>query len=258
MRRAHVVAVTAMVLLGCAQPEPTPTAQPDRDAALAPTVVEEEPSPVPVTPSPSAPEPDGSARRASPSAPAAPEPTRADEGEPSATEDRATTGDAAEQPPPPARVVVLGVPDAGGDHGLEGPAWVDLVSLEFVDVGNDLEVTLRFAAELPSAPPEGEVPLIGVDILEQENGESAYQLFVDGGGQEWGAHLQTPQGFVPFPGTFVIGGRAMTLTLPWNALGSPTRGPVRAYVEWSRESLLINPQSRDTLDGQPHTFDRNP
>ena len=262
MRRAYVVAVAAMVLVGCAQPEPVPTSQPDRDAAVAPTVIEEEPSPVPLAPAstPSDPAPDASAggdARAATPAPD-PEPTAPEGSGPTSPDESPDTEGVNDQPAVPEPVVVLGVADARGDHGLEGPAWVDLVSVEFVDLGNDLEVTLRFAGALPSAPPEGEVPLIGVDILEQDNGESAYQLFVDGGGQQWGAHLQTPQGFVPFPGTFVIGGRAMTLTLPWNALGSPTRGPVRAYVEWSRESLLINPTSRDTLDGQPHTFDRNP
>lgn len=263
MRRAPLMVLVALVLAGCAQPEPTPNAQPDPEAALAPTVVEHEPSPLAVEPAPAA-TPSLAASPAGDSAPSAsddspappvsaPSPDPAEPQQPGASEAEETSVPATREP-----TVLLALSDARGDHGIEGPAWVDLVTFEFVDLGSELEVTLRFAAELPSAPPDGEVPLIGVDILEQESGESAYQLFVEGGGQQWGAHLQTPQGFVPFPGTFVIGGRAMTLTLPWNTLGSPTRGPVRAYVEWSRERLLINPTSRDTLDGQPHTFDRNP
>lgn len=261
MRTRLLVMAVGWLLAACAQQTVAPT--PDEVVGLAPTVEDAEPTPlvVPtpglsptVVPSPqpgspsAAPVADASA---SPGLVVSPTPTTSP-GQPSPTPSPTTRETESDTPAP---VVLLAVADRTGDHGVQGPAWVDLTAVELVEIGNDLRVTLRFAGDVPAAPPSDEVPLLGVDI-----GDEGYQLFVDGGGPtgEWAAYLDTPDGFVSFPGTFRIAGRAIVLELGFNHLGSPTRAPVRVFVEWSADSLVLNPTSEDRLDGEPHTFDRAP
>lgn len=252
MSRAICLAVVVALLAGCAQRQAA-TPNPEPEQAVLPSVTDSDPVPLieaapPVEGTGSEAETTGDAPTERPAAtesaqqPAEPQP----QGEPSEEQDRQPSSDP---------VVLLSVGDRTGDHGPEGPAWADLTALELVEIGNDLRVTLQFAGALPSVPAEGEVPLIGVDVGE---GDSGYQLFVEGGGQSWEAYLQTPQGFVQYPGTFQLGGRSIVLRVPFNAVGSPTRAPVRAFVEWSQERLLLNATSEDRLDGQPHQFDRAP
>lgn len=258
MKRTVLIGLVA-VLAGCSQPQPVPSPEFDPELGQAPTVIESEPSPA-AAPTPSAPSPGTIAPSEAP-APSGdhtprpdstPVPQETEEGPASPSPETNTTT----APAPSEPLVLLAVADAAGDHGAQGPGWADLRSLEFVEIGNDLRVTLRFDGELPATPPESEVPLVGVDI-----GDDGYQLFVEGGGQSWAAHLDTPDGFVEYPGTFELAGRALVLQVPFSAVGSPTRAPVRSFVEWSRDSGtlgVLNPTSEDQLDGQPHTFDRNP
>jgi hypothetical protein len=261
-------ALAVLVLLsGCAQPQ-APTPGPEPEQAVQPSVTAADPvplieaaPPVESTPTAAPGTADGTEQ------PTDPEGDQAGEdGDESAAADGSTSSDSGDGEDaerdaagPPAStsepIVLLSVGDRTGDHGPEGPAWADLTAVEFVELGNDLRVTLQFAGALPATPAEGEVPLIGVNIGE---GEDGYQLFVEGGGQSWAAYLQTPQGFVQYPGTFQLGGRSIVLQVPFNAVGSPTRAPVRVFVEWSRKRLLLNATSEDRLDGEPHTFDRNP
>lgn len=251
MSRAIHLAVIVAVLAGCAQPEAAPTPQPVPELAVEPSVTDQEAAPLiraaPPTPGASATD----APRASP----APTATPADGDDAPAPEPQPTRTAAGGQPAPIAPVVLLSVGDRASDHGPEGPDWTDLTAVELAELGNDLRVTLQFAGALPSTPAEGEVPLIGVDI---GTGDDGYQLFIEGGGQSWEAYLQTPQGFVEYPGTFRLGGRSIVLQVPFNAVGSPTRAPVTVFVEWSRDRLVLNATSQDRLDGEPHTFDRNP
>lgn len=257
MTRIMVVAlaVLAIALAGCAQPQADPSPELDPELGVAPSVSPDEPSPA-ASPTASAAAPSPSpAEGASPAAAqdaAAP----ASQGSPPASQSGDGSSGDGGAPQASTPVVLLAVADAAGDHGARGPDWTDLRALELVEVGNDLRVTLRFGGQLPAAPPEGEVPLIAVDI-----GDDGYQLFVEGGGESWAAYLDTPQGFVAYPGTFELAGSAIVLQVPFNAVGSPTRAPVRAWVEWSRDSGVIgalNPTSEDRLDGEPHRFDRNP
>lgn len=251
MSRAICLAVVVALLAGCAQRQ-APTPNPEPEQAVLPSVSDSDPVPLieaapPVAATASEAAPTDGATQAPPAAggadqPAEPEP----QGETREEQDRQPSNEP---------VVLLSAGDRTGDHGPEGPAWADLTAVELVELGNDLRVTIQFAGALPSTPAEGEVPLIGVDIGE---GDRGYQLFVEGGGQSWEAYLQTPQGFVRYPGTFQLGGRSIVLQVPFNAVGSPTRAPVRAFVEWSQERLLLNATSEDRLDGQPHAFDRAP
>lgn len=254
---------TLIVLAGCAQPEAAPSPQLDPALGVAPTITAEDPAPaaspsaVPV-PSPAASVPSATAST-SPAATPTAEPTPTSEASPDVVASPAEPMESEDRQDPPTTstepVVLLAVSDTTGDHGARGPAWADLTAVEFVEIGNDLRVTLRFDGELPAAPPEGEVPLVGVNI-----GNDGYQLFVEGGGQAWAAYLDTPEGFVAYPGTFELAGSAMVLQVPFNAVGSPTRADVTAFVEWSRDSGtlgVLNPTSEDQLDGEPHTFDRS-
>ena len=249
MSRAICLAVVVVLLAGCAQRQ-APTPNPEPEQAVLPSVTDSDPVPlIEAAPPAEATASEPTATDASTEAAPAPS-TDQDPAEP---QPQGETREEQDRQPSSDPVVLLSVGDRTGDHGPEGPDWADLTAVELVEIGNDLRVTIQFAGALPSTPAEGDVPLVGVDIGE---GDRGYQLFVEGGGQSWEAYLQTPQGFVQYPGTFQLGGRSIVLQVPFNAVGSPTRAPVRAFVEWAQERLLLNATSEDRLDGQPHAFDR--
>lgn len=130
-----------------------------------------------------------------------------------------------------------GVADRDGDHGVQGPDHADLVEVAFADDGQRLRVRVDLAADVPARLEDGEVVGLGVDLLRDSDGESRYQLFADGGSDGWRAWLQTPDGFVPYPGTFAIGGRRVEFTVPWSAIGDPASGPARVFLDWSGPGL---------------------
>ncbi|MFP5310130.1 MAG: hypothetical protein ACLGIR_11210 [Actinomycetes bacterium] len=155
----------------------------------------------------------------------------------------AAAGSAPPAPRAPRRLAVLD--DPAGDQGLEGPGHADLRRVELLDEGAVLRVVVTVGAALPSTPAQGEVIGLGVDLLAAGDGESAYQLFVDGGSDGWRAYLQTPRGFVDFPGTFALGGTRIEVRVPWSALGDPVGGPVSAFLDWSLARPVLNAASRD-------------
>lgn len=100
-------------------------------------------------------------------------------------------------------------------------------------------------AELPPALEDGEVIGLGVDVFLEGGDDSDYQLFADGGSDGWHAYFQTPRGFVAFPGSFAIGGRRIEFVVPWGSMGTPPRGEVRVFLDWSRARPVLNAAGSD-------------
>lgn len=160
---------------------------------------------------------------------------------------------------PPGSVfrVVGEVADPARDQGIEGPGHADLRRITIEDDGERLRVRVEVREPFPTPLADGEVIGIGVDLLDHGDGESAYQLFADGGADGWLAYLQTPDGFVSYPGEFRVGGAVVEFVVPWNAIGSPARGPFGGFLDWSRARLLSNAAAGDRApDGGTAGFDR--
>ena len=137
--------------------------------------------------------------------------------------------------------------DRRGDHGAEGPAYADLVTLR-VDRGTR---TMRFVVDvggdLPAALDAAEVQGVGVDLFRGLGLESAYQVFVDGGSDGWRAFFQRGTEFVAYPGTFRLGGGRLELVVPLEAFtdGAPER--VSAFADWSRRTDAGTRNAEDLL-----------
>lgn len=137
--------------------------------------------------------------------------------------------------------------DPRGDHGAQGPAYADLVTLR-VDRGTR---TMRFvvdvAGDLPAALAAGEVQGVGVDLFRGLGLESAYQVFVDGGSDGWRAFFQRGTEFVAYPGTFRLGGGRLELVVSLDAFteGAPER--VSAFADWSHRTDAGTRNSEDLL-----------
>jgi hypothetical protein len=128
----------------------------------------------------------------------------------------------------------------GSRDALGGPAYADLRSVTLADNGTTLRVTLVVDAALPARTADGETMGIGVDLYPPGHGrESDYQLFADGEPDGWFAYLDTPDGFVRYPGTFGLGGGRVVFTLPWSAVGNPRIGRVSAFVDWTERSAAL-------------------
>jgi hypothetical protein len=127
---------------------------------------------------------------------------------------------------------LLEVADPAADHG-RAPGHADLVGLVLEDDGRHLRVTVRLAALVPARLADREVEGVGVDLFRGDPQESDFQLFLDGGGHGWRGFLQTPRGFVRYPGTVAVDGPVLTTTVPWAALGGRRGVEVSAFVDWS-------------------------
>ena len=127
---------------------------------------------------------------------------------------------------------LLEVDDPAADHG-RAPGYADMVRLVLEDDGRHLRVTVRLAALVPGRLADREVEGVGVDLFRGDMQESDFQLFLDGGGQGWRGFLQTPRGFVDYPGTVAVDGPVLTTTVSWVALGGRRGAEVSAFVDWS-------------------------
>ncbi|MDX6274355.1 MAG: hypothetical protein QOJ92_1565 [Frankiales bacterium] len=131
--------------------------------------------------------------------------------------------------------------DLQHDNDPSSPAYADLLSVGIEDDGTHARVTVTVRGTLPARAAADEVMGIGVDLYRQGNvgRESDYQLFADGEPSGWYAYLQTPKGFVRYPGQFALGGGRLVFTVPWSAIGSPHSGRFSGYVDWTRSSSAV-------------------
>lgn len=148
--------------------------------------------------------------------------------------------------------------DRSRDAGGTTPGYADLLGVTIEDNGANARVTMRFAAPVPTKLPADETIGTGVDFYRNAlQTESDYQLFADGQPDGWYAYLHTPKGFVKYPGTFGIGGDRLVFTVPWSALGSPTKGDFSAFTDWTRSATPSNLAGEDYLPDIGHaTYSR--
>ncbi len=127
---------------------------------------------------------------------------------------------------------VLLAADARGDHG-SGPGYADLVSLTLEDDGSSLRLSVEVGGTLPARLAGGEVQGVRIDLFRSRSDESDFQVFLDGGSDGWHGYLQTPRGFVRYPGAVRIDGRMLVTELPWSSLGGRSGAQVSAFADWS-------------------------
>lgn len=122
--------------------------------------------------------------------------------------------------------------DQAGDHG-DGPGYADLTAVTFGEADGMLAATVTVASTVPGALADREVEGVGIDLFRSSSDESDYQLFLDGGRRGWRAFLQTPNGFVDFPGTFAVRGRRLQVVVPWSSVGGREEAEASVFVDWS-------------------------
>jgi hypothetical protein len=149
--------------------------------------------------------------------------------------------------PEPRYDVAANATDEEGDTSRDAPRYADSRGFLVESDGSNVRVTVAFAGRLPSVLGAEEVQGVGVDFFRSDERESDYQLFADGGNDGWTAYLDTPDGFVQYPGTFAVGGRAIQFVVPWSALGGAQGADVSAFVDWSEEGDLLNAASSDLV-----------
>lgn len=144
--------------------------------------------------------------------------------------------------------VIATLSDPPNDIGLDGPPDADLRLITLADNGTSLRVTVTLNGTLPQKTAADETFGIGVDLYRRGTArESDYQLFADGEPDGWYAYLDTPRGFVKYPGTFGLGGSEIVFTVPWSSVGQLSEGRFSGFVDWTRRSsgLTGNKASND-------------
>lgn len=250
MRAAVAVAATLLMVSGCAAPAPEVFPSPAPSLAARPSALAGD-----------APAPDASVDESlPPTDPASAEAATETSDGPAPTDPVSAETEPEETGAPlrtAAFTTIARIDDPAGDVGPEGPDWADLVRLVLEDNGATLRVTIDFAGTLPTVLGEDEVVGIGVDLLREDDGESRYQLFVDGGSDGWYAYFQRQDGFMAFPGTFSLGDTRIVLTIPAEVIGNPVEGEWRSFLDWSGEGLVLRPVAHDRAPEEGwHVFRR--
>jgi len=124
------------------------------------------------------------------------------------------------------------IDDPLGDEGL-GPEYADLRAVRFGERDGTLAISVTVGSDIPATLAEREVQGVGIDVFRSSTSESDYQVFLDGGRHGWRAFLQTPDGFVEFPGSFDLEGRTFSVSLPWSSLGGRRQAQVSVFADWS-------------------------
>lgn len=127
---------------------------------------------------------------------------------------------------------LVSLEDPASDHG-SGPAYADLARIEFSERGDELAIAVTVRAVVPGTLVEREVQGVGIDLFRSGGDESDYQVFLDGGRHGWRAFLQTPDGFVDYPGSFAVEGRTFRAVVPWHAVGGREAAEASVFVDWS-------------------------
>lgn len=127
---------------------------------------------------------------------------------------------------------LVSLDDPAADHG-SGPAYADLARIEFSERGDELAIAVTVREVVPGTLAEREVQGVGIDLFRSSGDESDYQVFLDGGRHGWRAFLQTPDGFVDYPGTFAVEGRTLRAVVPWHAVGGREEAEASVFVDWS-------------------------
>lgn len=165
-------------------------------------------------------------------------------------------GSADPSPRPPPTTTLTTVQDPEADSG-DGPRYGDVRTLTLSSSGASAIVAVDFDGRIPETLRQGEVMGIGVDLYSDPDDESDYQLFADGSSEGWFAYLQTPEGFVDYPGEFRLGGRRMVFEVDWSDLGRMQEGYVWAFADWSRRAQTTNDFSEDLApDDDSRRFER--
>jgi hypothetical protein len=133
------------------------------------------------------------------------------------------------------------VTDRTGDpDGAPPPPYGDLVGLRLEDDGTRARFTVEVGAEVPARLAVGEQVAVSVDLWRGDGeSESEYQVYARGNDEGWLAWLDTPSDFVPYPGTFELGGSTLVFTVPWSALGGRRNGSLSALVEWEKDKAVV-------------------
>lgn len=136
--------------------------------------------------------------------------------------------------------------DAVGDAGDKAPAYSDLVRVTIESDGTNARVTVTMRAAVPNPMPADEQMAVGVDLFRSSDAlESDYQLYATGNEEGWVAFLDTPKGFVKYPGTFQIGGARLVFAVPWSSLGGLRSGHARTFMDWDRAGVVLKDVGQD-------------
>jgi hypothetical protein len=167
-----------------------------------------------------------------------------------------TTPGASEPDQPRIDRAVATATDAAGDSGLQGTPATDLAELAAREDGSSLAIRVRLHGALPPTTKTGEVYGVAVDLYRKSDIESDYQLFAEGASDGWFAYLQTPDGFVAYPGRFTVAGNTLDFTIPWTAIGGRKATKYTVFLDWSQKALPLNKAASDRMpDSGAGAFD---
>lgn len=121
------------------------------------------------------------------------------------------------------------------------------------DDGVNARIIVDMKGVIPNTLPSDEVVGVGVNLYKDNSQrESDFQVFVDGGPDGWFAYLDTPNGFIDYPGTFQLGQARMVFELPWASVGDLKGSGFAAFADWSR-SALVPEASEDHAPDRGHS-----
>ena len=135
--------------------------------------------------------------------------------------------------------------DAQNDVGTATPPYGDLIKISIVGDASTARFTVTFAGPVPPKLSRRETVGLGLELGPPKAKDGTYQLFADGGERGWIAYLDTPHGFVKYPGTFAVSGDRIVFEVPWSSIGGLRRGSIAVFCDWSKRGVALGMASED-------------
>jgi hypothetical protein len=135
--------------------------------------------------------------------------------------------------------------DAARDADNGAPVFADLTGVVVEERGDEVRVAIALAGDVPAKLADGEVVGLGFDLFRTGGKESDFQLFLDGGTEGWFAYLQTPTGFVEYPGSLLVGQRQIVFVVPVASIGGPGAVSFSVFLDYSKEQAVRNVVTSD-------------
>lgn len=122
------------------------------------------------------------------------------------------------------------VPDAER-NGVTDP-YAEAVAIDVDGLGESLQVTMRFAAEVPNEMPSPDTYMIvGFGMSGNKKGQS-YVFGAQADGRGWRPYSGKKGETGSYPGRFSVDGDRLVMTVPWSAVGGPREFNWYASASW--------------------------
>ncbi|MGI8774213.1 MAG: hypothetical protein ACR2KQ_04235 [Actinomycetota bacterium] len=113
------------------------------------------------------------------------------------------------------------------------PDYAEIIALDIQGLGEDVRITFEFAGNVPQKLPTPDTYMvIGFGISGTRKGDQGYALGAQGSNKGWTAYAGSKSETQGFPGTLLIKGNKIEMTIPWSFIEGPRPFEWQGSTSW--------------------------